>query len=740
MNLFTELKRRNVFRVGIAYAVASWLLVQVADLGLDLIGADDWLLRAVALLLALGFIPVVIFAWVFELTPEGIKREKEINRDASITHVTAKKLDFVTIGLLVAVLLVFAVDRFKPRQSEMGSEPFFEGNKVSTTPKEAEKGSDPISADPISAPPAKSIAVLPFVNMSEDANNEYFSDGISEEILNALAKVNDLKVAGRTSSFAFKGQNQDLRVIGVALNVSHILEGSVRKAGNRVRVTAQLIKVDDGYHVWSENYDRELDDIFAIQDEISAAILDQLKAHLIGSETVAVARTDSQAYDLYLLAGQRIYERNEASLQMASNLLNEAISIDPNYAPAYAQLGIATMLLSKDNYGSLLTAKAHTDAKILLDRALELDPEQAEAMAGLGLHAQNALLDYDLSNQWLEKALAINPNLTNASVWLAISLSEQGNLQRELEILQQAFARDPLHPPTFNNFGQTLAVVGRVDEARIALAELKRFLPSDASLTATLGKIEVFAGNWAESDRLLTEAVEREPLNFVDRLWLSAVALNTAQYERVAEMGTNNFKSLALDQLGRTEEAILLADQWVSEGNNPLFVLEILMRHGRFEEAIAFIETRWPSLDALEKAFPERSGYGAELLVLLAKAYSQAGNEARFNDAMRRAGEALDQQVAEGGDSWVLHSSRAHFAMLGGDHEGALELLTKVVDMGGLPRIDLRGAHSDFAPLHGDPRFEAVMARMQQYLNAERAKLGLEEMWGQSQVPESNLL
>jgi len=723
MSLFEELKRRNVFRVGIAYGVASWLLLQVVDLTLEVLDAEVWMLRAVVALLALGFIPVIIFAWAFELTPEGLKREAEVNRDVSITSVTARKLDFVTIGLLVAVLAVVVVDRLMPgNQSESGQK----GSE--SYPSEATEKIVNEDDEKRALIPFKSIAVLPFVNMSEDANNEYFSDGISEEILNALAKVDDLKVAGRTSSFSFKGQNQDLRVIGAALNVAHILEGSVRKAGNRVRVTAQLIKVDDGYHVWSENYDRELDDIFAIQDEISAAILVQLKTHLIGSETLTVARTDSKAYELYLLAGQRIYERNEASLQMASNLLNEAVGIDPDYAPAYAQLGIATMLLSENNYGSIPVAEANAKAKTLLDRALELDPQQAEAMAGLGLHAQNALLDYDLSNQWLEKALAINPNLTNASVWLAISLSEQGNLQRNVEILQQAFARDPLHPPTFNNFGQEMAIVGRVDEARTALAELKRFLPSDASLTATLGKLEVFAGNWAESDRLLTEAVEREPLNFVDRLWLSAVALNTTQYERVAEMGTNNFKSLALDQLGRTEEAILLADQWVSSGNNPLLMLEILVPHGRFQEAIDYIESRWPSLDALEKAFPERSGLGAELLVLLAKAYSQAGNENRFNDAMRRAGAALEQQVAEGGDSWILHSSRAHFAMLGGDHDGALELLTKVVDMGGLPRIDLRGEHSNFSPLHGDPRFEAVMERMHQHLNAERAELGLEPM------------
>lgn len=718
MSLFEELRRRNVFRVGIAYIVASWLLVQVADLALDVIGAEDWVLRSVVFLLALGFVPVVIFAWAFELTPEGIKREKDVNRDTSITNVTAKKLDYVTIGLLVAVVAVVALDRFLPEAGSVG------GSLAADQHLNREQGSL-LHAD---KPPPKSIAVLPFVNMSEDANNEFFSDGISEEILNALAKVTDLKVAGRTSSFVFKGQNQDLREIGAALNVSHILEGSVRKAGNRVRVTAQLIKVDDGYHVWSENYDRELDDIFAIQDEISAAILTQLKAHLGSGETLKVARADSQAYELYLLAGQRIYERNQASLQMASDLLGDAIGIDPDYAPAYAQLGIATMLLSSDNYGSLPVDEAYSKAKALFDRALELDPQQAEAMAGMGLYEQNATLDYDKSNEWLERALSINPNLTNASVWLAISLSTQGKLQRNVEILQQTFARDPLHPPTFNNLAQELSLQGRTDEAMQNLENLKRFMPSSASLGSTIGRVQVMAGNWADSDRYLTRAVEMEPLNKVDRFWLSAVAIGTQQYERVAELGTENFGALALDRLGRTEEALLLNEDWVSRGNTPEFMLEILARHGRFQESIDFIESRWPDLAALEKDFPRRDGYGVVLLDLLAQAYGKTGNEQKFNEVMAHAQESLDAQLIEGADNWVFYGSRAQHAMLSGDYALAMDMLDKVAEMGGLPRLDFDGEFSSFAPLRGDERYENILQRLDQHRAAEREKLGMEAL------------
>lgn len=387
MSLFEELKRRNVFRVGIAYVVASWLLVQVADLALDVIGADDWLLRAVVILLALGFIPVVIFAWAFELTPEGLKRESQVNRNESITNVTAKKLDFVTIGLLMGAIAVVAVDRMLP-ESQKDSEPFSQVSQSAADLGAIDEQEADKKAPAASKVSEKSIAVLPFVNMSSDPEQEYFSDGISEEILNALAKVTELKVAGRTSSFAFKGENQDLRKVGEALGVKNILEGSVRKSGTKVRITAQLIQVEDGFHLWSESYDRELTDVFEIQDEIASAILEQLKAHLLADQQLLVVatRADSQAYDLYLLAKQRIYERTRPALESANELLDRALNIDPDYAPAYAQRGIATLLLSDRNYGKIPREQAGNQAKVYIDRALQLDPNQEEALAASGLY------------------------------------------------------------------------------------------------------------------------------------------------------------------------------------------------------------------------------------------------------------------------------------------------------------------------------------------------------------------
>ena len=302
--LIQELKRRNVLKVGAAYIVLAWLVAQVADLASDTFDAPAWFMKMLVTVLALMLPLVLFFAWAYELTPEGLKKEKEVDRSQSITRETGRKLDFVIIGVLLVALGYFAVDKFY------------------LVP--AQHAEQQAAAKDDAGEATKSIAVLPFVNMSEDVSNEYFSDGISEEILNAIAKVPELQVAGRTSSFAFKGENQDLREIGKTLGVDHILEGSVRKAGAKVRITAQLIRVDNGFHLWSDSYDRQLDDVFAIQDEIANAILAQLKAHLVDGDTAVVAaqRTNSEAYDLYLLAKQRMYERKRLALEDAAQLLD----------------------------------------------------------------------------------------------------------------------------------------------------------------------------------------------------------------------------------------------------------------------------------------------------------------------------------------------------------------------------------------------------------------------------------
>jgi len=260
MSLIAELKHRNVFRVGVAYGIVAWLLVEVASVVLPTFGAPDWVMKVFTFLVILGFPLALILAWAFELTPEGIRLETAVDPTEPVARKARSKLDFAIVALLVLALVYFAADKFLLNAETEPAEVIAEGIPAANW----------VGVE-------KSIAVLPFVNMSADPENEYFSDGISEELLNTLARIPDLKVAARTSAFQFKGQSRDIAEIGRLLKVSNILEGSVRKAGSRVRVTAQLIKVDDGFHLWSDTFDRELTDIFAIQDEIAASIADAMK-------------------------------------------------------------------------------------------------------------------------------------------------------------------------------------------------------------------------------------------------------------------------------------------------------------------------------------------------------------------------------------------------------------------------------------------------------------------------------
>ncbi len=334
MSFFNELKRRNVFRVGIAYVIGGWLLLQLTDVLSQLLALPEVVGRVIVLLVAIGLPVTLFFAWAFEMTPEGIKKEKDVDRNQSITNVTGQKLNNVIIGVLVVALAYFAVDKFvlapgntKPgsdQVSEQAAEQSTNNGKSALTPVEAKN---------------KSIAVLPFVNMSSDQEQEYFSDGLSEELLNLLAKIPELRVAARTSSFSFKGQNIEIPEIATRLKVDHVLEGSVRKSGNQLRITAQLIQADNGYHLWSETYDRQLDNIFQIQDEIATAVVEALRVTLLG-EAPTVTETDPEAYQLFLEAQFIAHQISAPTLPLAISLYKRALADRPKLCAGMGGTGL----------------------------------------------------------------------------------------------------------------------------------------------------------------------------------------------------------------------------------------------------------------------------------------------------------------------------------------------------------------------------------------------------------------
>lgn len=376
MTFFDELKRRNVFRVAIGYIVSSWILLQVADLVLENIGAPAWVIQTFMLLIALGFPVVVFFSWAYEVTPEGIKRESEVDRSQSISHVTGRKLDYSILAVLIITLGYFAYDKFVLSKNVDAA------LVVNTTQAESE----PSEPQAVPAQPDKSIAVLPFVNMSGDPEQEYFSDGIAEELLNRLAQFPDLKVAARTSAFQFKGKNLDIADIGRQLNVAHVLEGSVRKGGSTLRITAQLIDSQTGFHLWSDTYDRDASDILKVQDEIAGAITNALQYKLGASAvaSVTVRKVNPAAYDDYLQGRAFVARRWLENLDKAIAAFDRAIAKDPEYSAAYSGRAFAYSLrpLWGAPVGNTLAI-----ARDSAEQALLRDPGNAEAFMVRGMVA-----------------------------------------------------------------------------------------------------------------------------------------------------------------------------------------------------------------------------------------------------------------------------------------------------------------------------------------------------------------
>jgi len=485
MSFFDELKRRNVIRVGVAYAVAAWVVLQVADLVLDAVEAPTWVLKALLLLIALGFVASLIIAWAYELTPEGIKREKDVARGESITHETANKLNRITIGLLIAAVLIVAIDRLVPEGTHAPP------SRSSTTT----ANMTPVAVD------GPSVAVLPFVNMSADPDNEYFSDGIAEELLNVLASIPELKVAARTSAFAYKGTNAKVAQIADELGVNHVLEGSVRKDGNRVRVTAQLIKASDGFHLWSDTYDRELTNIFAIQDEIAGSIADALKVTLQLEPGTAGNHTGTvsiPAYEHYLRGMQLWHLRTAASLDAAIGEFNAAIELDPQFAKAHA--GLALVWAVYDGYVIIDRNATISNTLASADRALELDPDSVEAMAAKA-QALRAQWRFDEADALFRTIQELSPSFATAFQWHGLLLASMGRGAEALEQLRKAWSLDPRSRVIGYNLAGILGWSGHLGEAIPTLNQVLSFAPDFPDGNDSMMVLQIMAGDCGEADR-----------------------------------------------------------------------------------------------------------------------------------------------------------------------------------------------------------------------------------------------
>ena len=453
MSFLKELKRRNVFRVAVAYIIVAWLIAQVLQLTFESFGTPDWVIKTVLVLLAAGLPFSLFLAWAFEVTPEGIKREHEVDRTQSIASNTGKKLDFMIISVLTLSLAYFAYDKFVL------------STKRETIAVEAAASRaliERVAAEEAAAKTQQSIAVLPFVNMSDDASNVFFSDGLSEELLNLLAKIPELRVTSRSSAFSYKGKDFKIPDVGRELNVAFVLEGSVRKAGNQVRITAQLIKVDGDIHFWSETYDRSLDDIFAIQDEIAAAVVEQLKLKLF-ADIPTVQQTDPKAYALFLQARHLSNLLTPEGWEQANILYQQALAIDPNYANSWS--GLSRNYINLTGYNLLPPEEGIPKALEAANQALAVDPKNAMAYSSLGWIAMTYEDELAVAARHYERAMELEP--TNLSVIRnsANLVMRLGRLNEAIALGEFAAARDPVNPVAYLNLSNNYIMAERLDEA-----------------------------------------------------------------------------------------------------------------------------------------------------------------------------------------------------------------------------------------------------------------------------------
>jgi len=666
-NLYTELKRRNVFRVATAYAIAGWLIIQIFDTISPQLGFPEWIAPLVTILVLIGFPFAVIFAWAFELTPEGIQKSKEVDITESVTRNTGKKINKVIISVLSVAVFFLLTERI-----------FFAESTILDRN--------------VAKFDVASIAVLPFVNMSSDPENEFFSDGLSEELLNALAKIKDMKVAGRTSTFKFKGQNENLSFIANELKVEYILEGSVRKSGDRVRITAQLIKADDGYHLWSETYDRELTttDVFDIQEEITRHVVEELKIKLLPEEQHEIVSrpTDNlEAYEVFLKATQTELTLVPKDLEKAIGYYNQAVELDPDFSEAYARMAIAQAFLYLNGNESLdYTLEKMKES---IDQALLADLNSGIVYHALHFyHRLNG--DGDKSDEALLKAVQLLPN--NALVMVSYALLDNNRYRNPVnaERINNAYELDPDHPIVATQYARYLYWIDEFEESMNLLNQVIEKYPdyTEAHDAKIAQFVDAPYGEIAEAFKIAFAQYKKNPID-VNNISTMVEISTSLKMNGLARDVINNMKRDLPNNPGifRNERFLYFATQDtaaltdlkfrmiehfdVPENNLIFFDIVNLYLAEDFEKGIALMEKVWPGI---KDESPDTNLPGIVYAQFLTKAgKNERASEitAYYCDFLRENIETLPDETYRVNDNWVRLTCQA----LLGEFEKALKTL-----------------------------------------------------------------
>lgn len=697
MSLFTELSRRNVWRAAAAYIVAAWIVIQVTETILPLFGFGDLVIRTVVIVLGIGFIPAMVLAWIFEWTPEGLRRESEVDDDAPSSLAMSRRTDRLIMIFLAFGMAYFAVDKFV-------LDPVRDESLARDAAQEAR------SEAMVESYGNRSIAVLPFVNMSADPENEYFSDGMSEELLNLLSQVPDLRVISRSSSFAFKGKEISIPEVSKQLNSAFILEGSVRKAGNLVRITAQLVDGRTDTHVWSATYDRTLDDVFAIQDEISAAIVEALRPRMnlvAGDAPSAVKTQNIQAHEAYL-RGQYLFRQR--SIEGAVEALEDAVLLDPDYAPAQAALALAyrfvPIYLGKPKDEWVEKARPHAQ------RALELAPNLAEAHAAMGY----VLVYHETMDQAIaefRKAVQLNPNYADARGWLAGFLEMKGNLTEAYEQRIKALHLDPLSTVIRRNVIVEQLRRNHLEEADRELEKL-RGLDTGAYRHLMIMR-KSLGGKWADAALAALQA------------WSLDAGADGA-YELTTFLAVLNFPEDAWPQLDEPNVWALRAagepSRIVALMQNPQGIFQkqefaqALAGAGEFDRAAPLLEEIWTFIEQ-----GNYTGLFSEYQVMALRASRLSTGTTTANGGllayMRRSVEvSTEGGVISDGIFWDADFQAGIADWLAEQRESALGLIRKAVERG----FFVFPNEAYLQDLYHHPGFAPIMEIQREHRTQERTK------------------
>ncbi len=746
MSFFSELKRRNVTRVAIAYLVLSWLMAQVAEMLLETFGAPDWVFKTLLALFVIGFPFALFFAWAFELTPDGLKKEKDIDHSQPEAKQSRRKLDVTIIGLLVIALAYF----------------IYEGRSTSPTPVETK----PITTLEETTEPAiepvvdeASVAVIPFLNLSSDKEQAYFSDGLADTILHMLAQIPDLRVAARTSSFKFKDKNEDMREIAALLGVAMVLEGSVQRQGERVRITVQLIRGADGSHIWSQVYDDTMDDIFRVQDEIATGVADAMLA------TPALADSDSgaapgieieslggtsnvAAYDAFLRGQTALDKRTADSVNKALVLLQLAVELDPGFARAWVALSWASYYSAE--LGNASWQAAGKDALIAAEKAVALEPRMASAHIRYAFALRGNDGDPKLVETAILKAYELEPNNAEALSALASLKAMQNKHRESLVLTEKAVLINPLDTDLKVDLVFRKMSVGLVDEALSEMTRIASEQPDDLRIQRSLYWLYNLTGNILEAEKLNGTILKNNP-NLLDPLFAAAFRHRDLNDLEVGDQYLKRIELLAPKRAfdDRYFFCMLTGDRACAEKSGALY-LELLRNEdseaaaetfeaeyalymGKPQRSIELLEPKFQklfdddeTLDLASVTYITKSTGGS---LHLALAYGIQGELEKRDRVLGLLQAKINERLANGLWPALATDDLAVIAAVSGDAKLTAERLALVQESGAQISSSEIDYDNIFDMVRDDPAVKIQRDRLRAREDALRERLYAEGIW-----------